>query len=157
MSDTDEIQLPLPARAPIRTGGGGGGGFLSGRRSSRKVVDGLRTASSRRLNYSSFTSNGSRGGGETEGSAVTIGSGSGSKACTACGIQFTWRMRRHHCRACRKVCYGTDGTCFFPTFVLKPVCIGSVPVADRSGAPTPVPAIWRGEAAGSHSFQDPLG
>ena len=118
MSDTDEIQLPLPARAPVRTGGGGGGGLLSGRRPSRKVVDGLRTASSRRLNYSSFTSKGARGGGETEGSAVTIGSGSGSKACTACGIQFTWRMRRHHCRACRKVCYDTNVGCF-PKFVLK--------------------------------------
>ena len=131
MSDTEEVQLPIPARTTVssdvapsegsrgggRGGGGGGGGgsslflgFGTGL-SSRKFGDGgtrrLRTAGSRRQN---LASNGSNGRMETEGSVTGgrgggKGSNGGSKACTACGIQFTWRQRRHHCRACRKVSF----------------------------------------------------
>ncbi|CAM9698235.1 unnamed protein product, partial [Scytosiphon promiscuus] len=119
MSDeTDDVQLPVPSRTSGVYPGGVGrgstarGGGLVGGRSSRKVVEGLRTASSRRLNYSSFTSNGSNKGvmaDTTDGSATggiggggRTGTGGGGKACTACGIQFTWRMRRHHCRGCKQ-------------------------------------------------------
>lgn len=120
MSDNEDVQLPIPSRttgvyasgvSSLRSGRGGTAGAG---RSSRKVVEGLRTASSRRLNYSSFTSNGSNKGmnGEnTDGSATGSiagpgrggGGGTQSKSCSACGIQFTWRMRRHHCRGCKKV------------------------------------------------------
>lgn len=120
MSDeTDDVQLPVPSRTSGAYASGVGrgstarGGGLVGGRSSRKVVEGLRTASSRRLNYSSFTSNGSNKGmmgDTTDGSATggvggggRGGTGGGGKACTACGIQFTWRMRRHHCRGCKQV------------------------------------------------------
>lgn len=119
MSDTEDILLPVPSRNVARGNGTvGGGGFLSGfgnGRSSKNIVDGfvsaagLRTAGSRRVNNynSSFASNGSKGGlaGGTEGSAVGRGAGDGGKACSACGIQFTWRMRRHHCRGCKQVCF----------------------------------------------------
>lgn len=97
------------------TGGGatGGGGTGGGeRRSSRKiVVEGFRSASARRLNLSSFaTSNGSSKGLNGSTDVSTTGGfgavrGGVGKSCTACGIQFTWRMRRHHCRACRQVTY----------------------------------------------------
>lgn len=123
MSDSEDVQLPIPSRTTgvyasgvnsLRSAGRGGTAGAAGR-SSRKVVEGLRSASSRRLNYSSFTSNGSNKGinGEnnTEGSATGSfaapgrggGGGTQSKSCSACGIQFTWRMRRHHCRGCKKV------------------------------------------------------
>lgn len=126
MSDNEDVHLPIPSRTTgvyasgvgsLRSGRGGTAGAAA--RSSRKVVEGLRTASSRRLNYSSFTSNGSNKGlnGEnTEGSATGSiagpgrgGGGTQSKSCSACGIQFTWRMRRHHCRGCKKV----SGSCAF--------------------------------------------
>ncbi|CBN77334.1 putative phosphatidylinositol 3-kinase [Ectocarpus siliculosus] len=127
MSDTEDVKLPVPSRSTGVYGGASVGGLLSergtagggvrgaaaaaagGPRSSRKVVDGLRSASSRRL-YSSFASNGSSklmNGENTDGSTagVTGGGrvgGTGSKSCSACGVQFTWRMRRHHCRGCKK-------------------------------------------------------
>lgn len=123
MSDNEDVQLPVPSRslvsaASVGGGGGGGGrsgGLLSGfgTLSSRKVVGALGSTKghragggSRRLNYAaSFASTGGsyRAGGEIDSSAGIGGGGGGSKACTACGIQFTWRMRRHHCRACKKV------------------------------------------------------
>lgn len=125
MSDNEDVQLPIPSRSTgvyasgvnsLRSGRGGtAGAAAAAGRSSRKVVEGLRSASTRRLNYSSFTSNGSNKGinGENTGGSATAGSiagpgrggggGTQSKSCSACGIQFTWRMRRHHCRGCKKV------------------------------------------------------
>lgn len=120
MSDNEDVQLPIPSRTTgvyasgVNSLRSGRGGTAGAGRSSRKVVEGLRNASSRRLNYSSFTSNGSNKGinGEnTDGSATGSiagggrggGGGTQSKSCSACGIQFTWRMRRHHCRGCKKV------------------------------------------------------
>ncbi|CAM9214234.1 unnamed protein product [Ectocarpus sp. 13 AM-2016] len=129
MSDTEDVKLPVPSRSTGVYGGAGVGGLLSergttgggvrgaaaaaagpgGPRSSRKVVDGLRSASSRRL-YSSFASNGSSklvNGENTDGSTAGVTGGgrvgsTGSKCCSACGVQFTWRLRRHHCRGCKK-------------------------------------------------------
>ncbi|CAM9382187.1 unnamed protein product [Pylaiella littoralis] len=110
--DNEDIQLPIPSRtsgvysggvSSLRSGLGGGG------RSSRKVLEGIRSASGRRLNLSSFaTSNGSSKGLDGSNTAGSIAGGIDGvqggvgKACTACGIQFTWRMRRHHCRACKQ-------------------------------------------------------
>lgn len=166
MSDTEDVKLPVPSRPTGVYGGARVGGLLSergttgggvrgaaaaaaapgGPRSSRKVVDGLRSASSRRL-YSSFASNGSSklmNGENTDGSTagVTGGGrvgGTGSKSCSACGVQFTWRMRRHHCRGCKKVtssslcCVCAFGWCFLTPAALLSVVVVATPARGAVG------------------------
>lgn len=127
MSDSDDMSLPVPSRGrgsgslmgqgsvtgglfsglkasgrgalastlgAGRTGGGAGAGGLTGDRGSRRLI---MTGSRQGSRQSSWkTSNGSNNGARVE----KVG---GEKVCMACGIQFTWRLRRHHCRACKKV------------------------------------------------------
>lgn len=120
MSDTEDVQLPIPSRKNgssnvgandnIRGGGGAGGSsFFLGFGSSRKLGDG-ETRGRQRIGSRrpKLPSNGSKGrfgidGSTTESTRGESVNGGGTKACTACGFQFTWRQRRHHCRACRKV------------------------------------------------------
>lgn len=107
MSDSEDVSLPVPTRSSLVPQSSVS--LLSGfsGRASRKV-DALastlgRNGGSRRLLQSSFTSGGSYTGGGTDKASSGGPGGGGGKACTACGMPFTWRQRRHHCRACRKV------------------------------------------------------
>lgn len=131
MSDSEDVSLPVPTRrrpSLVRQGSISGmsifsGLKASGRQTSRRKVETAANAlvstfgagagaadgvigGNRRLLPSSRqsswkTSNGTHGG-DTKGS-FSLGGLGGGKACMACGMQFTWRQRRHHCRACRKV------------------------------------------------------
>lgn len=97
MSDSEGVSLPVPSRTFSATTNASLLSGFSGRASRNGMTStiGGRTGGSRRL-QSSFTSNGSTGGDR-------VGSGfSGGKSCQACGVLFTWRQRRHHCRACKK-------------------------------------------------------